>query len=182
VEGLGWKRGLSSGDDENFLKLEEVDGRLDEDGGVGLVVGIGRDGFHGADGEAAGEDLIAAGCEDRLAWLDAVVGGEIADLDATTGGAVDDGADAGRGEDDAGAGGLVVDEQHLCGVGRGLGEDVANLADDAEGGDDGHVGLEAVGGTLIDIEDAGEVGAAGADDLRGEGGRDVVLLEGEKGL
>ena len=35
---------------------------------------------------------------------------------------------------------------------------------------------------LVDIEDAGEIGAAGADDLRGDGGGDVVLLEVEQGL
>ena len=82
------------------------------------------------------------------------------------------------GEEDAGAGGLVVDEQDLGGVG----EDVAELADDAVGGDDGLIGLEAVVGALVDVEDAGEVGAAGADDLGGDGGGDVVLLEVEQRL
>ena len=85
---------------------------------------------------------------------------------------------AGAGEQDPGAGGLVVDEQHL----RGVGEDVAELADDAVGRDDGHVGLEIVVRALVDVEDVGEIAAAGADDLRGDGGGDVVLLEGEQRL
>ena len=70
----------------------------------------------------------------------------------------------------------------LSGVRRGEGEDVADLADDAVGGDDGHVGLEAVGGALVDVEHAGLVDAAGADDLGGDGLRDILLLEAEDGL
>ena len=82
-------------------------------------------------------------------------------------------------EHDAGAGGGVVDQQQL----RGVREDVAELADDAVGRDDGLVGLEAVVGAFVDGR-AGvrAVGAAGADDLRGDGGGDVVLLEAEQRL
>ena len=151
---------------------------IDLDEGVGLVIGVEGDGLDGAYGKAAGVDLIAAGGEDFFAGLDAGVGGEVVDDDAAGGGAADDGADAGAGEQDAGAGGLVVDEQDLCGVG----EDVAELADDAVGGDDGLIGLEAFGGAFVDVDDAGELGAAGADDLGGDGLGDVVLLKVEESL
>ena len=43
-------------------------------------------------------------------------------------------------------------------------------------------GLRPSFAALVDVEDAGEVAAAGADDLRGDGGGDVVLLEVEQGL
>lgn len=108
LESVGWKRGLHAGDDEDLFQLEEVGGGFDADGGVGLVLGIRCDGLNCADGEAAGEDLVTAGGEDCFAGLDAIVGGEIADLHATAGGAADDGADAGAGQDDTGTGGLVV--------------------------------------------------------------------------
>ncbi len=182
LESVGWKRGLHAGDDEDLFQLEEVGGGFDADGGVGLVLGIRCDGLNCADGEAAGEDLVTAGGEDCFAGLDAIVGGEIADLHATAGGAADDGADAGAGQDDAGTGGLVVYEEHLRGVRSGLREDVSDLADDTVGGDHGHVGLETVGGAFIDVEDAGELGSAGSDDLCRDGGGDVVLLKGEEGL
>ena len=94
---LGCERagGLGAGDDENLFQLDEVGGGLEADGGVGLVVGVGRDGLDGADGKAAGEDLVAAGGEDGLAGLDAGVGGEIGDLDLAGGGAVENGAECG---------------------------------------------------------------------------------------
>ena len=92
--------------------------------------------------------------------------------------AAQDGADARAGEDDAGAGALVVD---LEDVGSRW-EDFAQLAHDAIRGDDGHVGLEAVVRALVDGEHARQVAAAGADDLRRDGRADVVLAEGEQGL
>ena len=144
VLGLGGQVGLGAGDDEDLFELGEVGGGIDLDEGVGLVVGVGGDGLDGADGKAAGVDLVAAGGEDCFAGLDAGVGGEVVDDDAAGGGAAEDGADASAGEQDAGAGGLVVDEEDLGGVG----EDVAELADDAVGGDDGLIGLEAVVGCL----------------------------------
>ena len=139
---LGGERefGLGGGDDEDLFELGEVGCGADVNHGVGLVVGVGGDGLDGADGEAAGVDLVAAGGEDGFAGMDAGVGGEVGDDDAGSGGSAEDGADAGAGEEDAGSGGLVVDEEDLGGVG----EDVADLADDAVGGDDGLVGLEAV--------------------------------------
>lgn len=176
--GVGGEGGPGAGDDEDLFELGEVGGGMDLDEGVGLVVGVGGDGLDGADVEAAGVDLVAAGAEDGFARLDAGVGGEVGDDGMAGGVAVEDGANAGGGEDDAGARGSVIDFEHLGGVGK----DVAELADDAIGGDDGHVGFESVGGAFIDVEDAGEVAAAGADDLGGYGGVDVVLLEGEKGL
>ena len=142
--------GRGSGDDEDLLKLVEVGGGVEGDGGIGLVLWVGGDGFYGADGESAGEDLIASGGEDGFTGLDAVVGGEVGDLDAAGGVAVDDGADAGGLKDDAGTGGGVVYQEKLA----GCGEDVAELADDAVGGDDGHVGLEAVMSAFIQDEDA----------------------------
>ena len=43
-------------------------------------------------------------------------------------------------------------------------------------------GLRPSSAALVDVDDAGEIGAAGADDLGGDGVGDVVLLEGEEGL
>ncbi len=113
-----------------------------------------------------------------LAGLYAGVGGEVVDDDAAGGRAAQDGVDAGGLEDDSGAGGGVVDEEEL----RGEGEDVAELADDSVGGDDGHVGVEAVVRALVEGEDARAVGAGGADDLGGDGLGRVLLAEGEEGL
>jgi hypothetical protein len=177
---LGWERqsGLGGGDDEDLFELVEVCCRTKLDEGVGLVIGVGLDGLDGADGEAAGVDLVATGGEDLLADLDAGVGSEIVDDDLAGRAAAKNGAEAGGGEKDAGAGGLVVDEQYL----RGVGEDVAEFSDDAVGRDDGLVGLEAVFRTFIDVEDVGEIVSAGADDLGGYGGGDVVLLEVQQGL
>ena len=137
LPGLLGEVGLGAGDDEDLLKLREVGGGADPDGGVGLVVWIGSDGLDGADGETARVNLVAAGGEDLLAGLDAGVGGEIADLQAAVWGAAQDGADAGGGEQDAGAGGLVVEKEDL----RRVGEDVAELADYTVGSNDSHVGL-----------------------------------------
>ena len=95
VLGLDGQVGLGAGDDEHLFELVEVGGGADLDEGVGLVVGVGRDGLDGADGKAAGVDLVAAGGEDLFAGLDAGVGGEVVDDDAAGGGAAEDGADAG---------------------------------------------------------------------------------------
>ena len=88
------------------------------------------------------------------------------------------GADARALEDDAGAGGLVVDLEHL----RGGGKYIAQLNHYAVMGDDRHVGPEAVVPALIDGQHAGLVAAAGADHLRGYRRSDVALLEPKHGL
>src|SRR6202022_1031900 len=105
-----------------------------------------------------------------LADVDAGVGGEIVDHDLAGGAAAKNRAEAGGGEKDAGTGGLVVDEQYL----RGVGEDVAEFSDDAVGGDDRLVGLETVFRAFVDVEDLGYIVSAGADDLSGDGGGDIV--------
>jgi hypothetical protein len=71
---------LRAGDDQHLFDAVEIDRRVHHDGGVGLVVGVGRDALDGADGQPARIDLVAAGGEHGLAGLDARVGGEIADL------------------------------------------------------------------------------------------------------
>ena len=129
---------MGAGDDENLFELVEVGGGSKLNEGVGLVVGVGLDGLYGADGEAAGVDLVSSGGEDLLADLDAGVGGEIVDEDLAGDAATKNCAETGAGEQDASTGGLVVDQQYL----RGVGEDVAKLADDAVGRDYGLVGLE----------------------------------------
>jgi hypothetical protein len=63
-----------------------------------------------------------------------------------------------------------------------VGEDVAEFSDDAVGGDDRLVGLEAILRALVDVKDAGEIVSAGADDLGCDCGGDIVLLEVEDGL
>jgi hypothetical protein len=171
----GW---LSGGDDEDLFELVEVSRRAKLNEGIRLVIGVGLDGFDGADGKPARIDLIAAGGEDLLADLNAGVGGEIVDHDLAGGATAKNGAEAGGGEKDAGTGGLVVDEKYL----RGVGEDVAKLADDAVGRHDSLIGLEAVLRAFVDVKDAREIVAAGADDLSGNGGGDVVLLKVEQGL
>jgi hypothetical protein len=74
----------------------------------------------------------------------------------------------------------IVDLKDLRGVRRSSGKDVADLADDSVGRNHSHVGLETVGGTLVDVENAGLIFAAGSDDLRGDGRGDVMLAEGEE--
>ena len=46
-----------------------------------------------------------------------------------------------------------------------MGIDLAHLADDAVGGDHGHVALDPVVGPLVDVEDERLIAAAGADGL-----------------
>jgi hypothetical protein len=177
---LGRERqsGLGGGDDEDLFELVEVRSRAKLNEGVGLVVGVGFNGLDSAHREAPGIDLIAAGGEDLLADLNAGVGREIVDHDLAGAATTKNGAKAGGGKENAGAGGLVVDEQNL----RGVREDVAEFSDDSIGRDNGLIGLEAVLGAFVDVEDAGEVVSTGADDLSGDGGGDVVLLEIEQGL
>jgi hypothetical protein len=52
--------GLSSSDDQDLLKLEEVRSRAKRDECVGLVVRVGCDGLNGAYLQTARKDLIAA--------------------------------------------------------------------------------------------------------------------------
>ncbi len=61
-------------------------------------------------------------------------------------------------------------------------KDVADLADDAVGGNHRHIAVQAVAGALVEIEDAGLIAAAGADGLRGEGRINVLLLKAEECL
>ena len=175
---LGREARLGVGDDENFVKTVEMGVGLDDDVDEGVAIRIGDDFFNDADGQAAGKDEVAAGGEHLFAGLDALVLENADDFKLAGGVAGENAADAGGFKNDAGAAGLVVDEQDLGGAGK----DVADLADDAVGGDDGHVRLQAVVGALVEIEDAGLIAAAGADGLGGEGGVDVAVLEVEEGL
>jgi hypothetical protein len=132
---------LGAGDDQDLFELVEISCRVELDESVGLMIRVDLDGFDGADGQATGINLVAAGGKDLLAGLDAGVGGEIVDDDLTGGVSAENGTDACGGEDDAGPGGLVVDEKNLGGVIR---KDIPDLADDAVGSDDSLVGLETV--------------------------------------
>ena len=99
--GLVRQSGLGAGDDEDLFELVEVCRRTKLDEGVGLVFRVGSDGLDGADGKAAGIDLVASGGEDLLAGLDAGVGGEVVDQNLAGGAAAKDGAEACGGEKDA---------------------------------------------------------------------------------
>jgi hypothetical protein len=167
------QRGLSVRDDEDLFELIEVGGGPELNESVRLMVQIGFDGLDGADGKTARVHLISAGGEDLLAWLNTGVGGEVVDEDLAGCAASKNGANSCGDEDDAGARGLVVDEQDLGGVG----EDIAELADDAVGRDDRLVRFKTVFRTFVDVENAREVAATGADDLSGYRCCDVVLLE-----
>jgi len=170
--------GLGRSDNEDLFKLVEVSRRMKLDEGVGLMIGVDLDGLDGPDRKAARIDLVAAGGEDLLADRDAGVGGEVVDHDLAGGAAAKNRPEASRGEENTGARGLIVDEQYL----RGVGEDVAEFSDDAVGRDDRLVGLETVLRAFVDVEHAREIVAAGADNLGGNGGGDIVLLEIQQGL
>ena len=73
---------------------------------------------------------------------------------------------------------MIVDFEHLGGVGK----HIAHLADHAIRGDDRHIRLEAVSRTFVDDQHARQIGAAGADDMRGHCFRDVLLLEAKQFL
>ncbi len=73
---------------------------------------------------------------------------------------------------------LIADQQHL----RNRRIDDQHFADDSVGGDDRHVALDAGILALIDVDDAGKVAAAGADDLRGHGPGDELFFESDQGL
>ncbi len=127
---LGREAGLGVGDDEDFVKTVEMGVGLDDDVDEGVAIRIGNDFFNFADGQAAGKDEVAAGGEHLFAGLDALVLEDADDFKLAGGVAGEDAADARGFKNDAGAAGLVVDEQDLGGAGK----DVADLADDAVGG------------------------------------------------
>src|SRR5580658_1779596 len=139
----------------------------------GVAIRVGDHFVDHADGKAAGEDLIAARGEHDFAFLDALVGQDVYDFQLSEGVAAQDAANARGFKNHAGAAGLVVDGEHLGGVGK----HVADLADDSVRSDDGVVAGQAVGGTLVDVEDVGQLAAAGADGLGGHGFVNVLLLK-----
>ena len=117
VEILQRRRGelvLQREDDQHFLKLGKPGGRMNGDGGVGLVLGVGSDALDGADGKAAGVNLVAAGGEDGFTRANARIGGEVADLDPAGSGSAEDAADAGAGQDDSRPGSLIADKQEAA--------------------------------------------------------------------
>jgi len=142
------------------------------------MVGVDLDGLNRANWKAAGIDLVAPGAEHLFAGLDALVGSEVIDEDLTCGTATENGTNASSGQEYAGAGRLVVDKQDL----RGMGEDIAKLANDAVWGNDSLIGLEAIFRAFVNVDEAGEVVAAGANNLGGNRGGDIMLLEVQQGL
>src|ERR1035441_359354 len=52
-----WQVRLGAGDDQHLFDAVQIDGWMHNDGGVGLVVGVGRDALDGAHGQSARIDL-----------------------------------------------------------------------------------------------------------------------------
>ncbi len=114
-----------------------------------------------ADRHAARKDLVAARRQHDLAGLDPLIANHVFHLRLPCRIAPQNAANAGCLQDDARAARLVVDRQHL----RGVGKHVANLAHDPVGRDDRHVALNAVILALVDVKHTRLVGSAGSDGL-----------------
>jgi hypothetical protein len=167
---------LGGGDHQHFVEPVEMGGRLDDHVDKVFAVRVADDLLHHAHRESAREDLVAAGGEHGFARLDAAVGEDADDLRLAGGVAAQDAANARGLQDYSCAAGLVVDGQNL---GR-MGKDLAHLAYDSVGGNHSHIAVQAVGRTLVKIEDARLIAAAGADSLRGNRRINVFLLEAEE--
>ncbi len=152
--------------------------RLHDDVDEEFAIGVADDFLHHPYGQTSREDLVAPGGEHLFARLDALVGQDAHNLRLAGGIAAQNAANARGFKNHARAAGLVVDGQHL---GR-MGKDFAHLAHDPIRGNHRHIAVQAVGRTLVEIEDAGLIAAAGADGLRGHRLVDVLLLEAEQAL
>ena len=152
--------------------------RLDDHINKGVAVGIEDDLIDYPHRQPAREDQIAACRHHRLSRLNAIVFEDAHNLQPSAGVAAQDAADARRLQNHARPTGLVVDHQHL----RRVRIDLAQLAHNAVGGDDGHIRRQALARAFVDVEDARAVAAARSDRLRRQRLVDVLLLEVDQRL
>ena len=165
-------------DDQHLLQPRELGSGLYQNGDVGRSFRVVHHSIHRSHGQATRIDLISAAGDDGFAGLDALVGWNVDDLRLASCIPAQNAAQPGLLQNDAQTAGLIVDLQNL----RGVREDIAHLADNAIGRDDGHIRMNAVCRAFVNVEDAGLVGAAGSNHLRGHGLIDVLLLETQQRL
>jgi len=151
---------------------------MNEDVHKRAVAGVRHNAVHGADGQAARKDLVSAAGDDRVAGLNALVGQHIDNLRLPVGVAAQHALQPRGGQFDTRAAGGVRDlEQQAVML-----EDRTQTAHNAIRRDDGVIALQSISRAFVQNEQVRLVRARGADDLRGHGLVDVLLLEAEQGL
>src|ERR1039458_6394656 len=172
------KTRVGLGDDQYFIETIDVRRRFNDDVDEGVAFRISNHLFNRAYRQTAGKNLVTASREHFLSRLNSLIGEDPDDLRLSFGVTAQNAANAVVFQNDAGAAGLVVDRQYLC----GMRIDFANLADDAISGDHRHLHADALVFSLVEIENPRLVRAAGSDDLGSDGGVNVLLLEIQHGL
>jgi hypothetical protein len=169
---------LDRGNHQHLIEPVKMGGGLHNHVDVRVAIGVAHDLLHHAHRQPTREDLVAPGGEDLFSGLNALVSQNVFNLRAAGGVAAQNAADARGFQYHARAAGRVVDGQHL----RRARKNLAHLAHNPVWRDDGHIRLKAVIASLVDIENARLITAAGADGLRGQRLVNVLLLEAHQRL